>query len=272
MPYPNALASAVAIAVALALSPPAAAGDRPSPLVDGPTWEDLRLAVMGDATIRDGEGLYTLEAPFRAHDAATVPVRFVQEEGAPEVRRLTLVIDENPAPVAAEFTFGDAMQPLDLETRVRVDAYSNLRAIVETVDGDIYMTGRFVRASGGCSAPATKDAAAALAALGEMRVRWYDDAPAQSGVRRDAQVMLRHPNYSGLQRDQITHLFIPPHFVDEIAVHQGDALLFTMTGGISLSEDPAFRFAYTDTGGAGLTVQASDTDGGRFEGAFPLGM
>ena len=110
--------------------------------------------------------------------------------------------------------------------------------IVETADGALYMTGRFVRASGGCSAPASKDAAAALAALGQMKVRWYDGEAARG--RREAQVMLRHPNYSGLQRDQLTHLYIPPHFVDSLEVRQGDEVLFSMSGGISISEDPTF--------------------------------
>ena len=41
-----------------------------------------------------------------------------------------------------------------------------------------------------------------------------------------------------------------------------------MTGGISISEDPTFRFVYTDTG-AGLTLHATDTDGARVRAALP---
>ena len=52
-----------------------------------------------------------------------------------------------------------------------------------------------------------------------------------ASVPREAQVMIRHPNNSGLQRDQVTLLYIPAHFVDELAVRQGDALLFRMEGG-----------------------------------------
>ena len=134
------------------------------------------------------------------------------------------------------------------------------------------MTGRYVRAAGGCSAPASKDAAAALEALGQMKMRWFDDDAPASGQRREAQVMLRHPNYSGLQRDQITLLYIPPHFVDTLEVRQGDEVLFSMTGGISISEDPTFRFAYTDAGSGELSVVATDTEGRRFEGAFNAGI
>lgn len=248
---------------------PACADERPSPMRASETWDAIRYNVVGDAEIRDGTGLYTLEAPFRAEDAATVPVRLTQAPTAPDARRLILVIDENPAPVAAEFTFGPAMSPLDLEARVRIDAYSNVRAIIEAEDGNLYVAGRFVRGSGGCSAPAAKDAAAARAALGQMKVRWFDSQPtAKSGERHVAQVMLRHPNYSGLQRDQLTLLYIPAHFVDMMEVRQGDELLFSMSGGISISEDPTFRFTYTDTGAGDLGVVATDTEGATFEGRF----
>ena len=49
-------------------------------------------------------------------------------------------------------------------------------------------------------------------------------------------------------------------------MRQGDELLFTMTGGISISEDPTFRFAYTDNGGGRADGRATDTEGGAFEG------
>ena len=251
---------------------PARADQQPSPLQPSETWDEISYNVIGDAEVRDGSGLYTLEAPFRAEDAATVPVHIIQAAGAPDARRLFLVVDENPAPVAAEFTFGPAMSPLDLEARVRVDAYSNVRAIVEAADGALYMTGRFVRASGGCSAPAAKDAVAALEALGQMKIRWYDTDAALPPDRRMAQVMLRHPNNSGMQRNQVSLLYIPARFVDTMEVRQGDELLFSMTGGISISEDPTFRFAYTDTGAGDLSVVATDTDGAVFKGTFPPTM
>jgi sulfur-oxidizing protein SoxY len=103
-----------------------------------------------------------------------------------------------------------------------------------------------------------------------MRMRWYDDGGA-SGGRSEAQVMLRHPNYSGLQRDPISLLYIPAHFVDSLEVRQGGELLFSVTGGISISEDPAFRFRYADNGAGVFTVSATDSKGTGFEGAFSPG-
>ncbi len=83
--------------------------------------------------------------------------------------------------------------------------------------------------------------------------------------------MIRHPNYSGLQRDQVTQLFITAHFIDMLEVHQGDDLLFRMEGGISISENPVFRFEYNDNGSENLIVRATDTEGNIFEQTLPKG-
>lgn len=243
---------------------PVLSDDRPSPMQPSESWDAIRGDVAAPGDIRDGSGLYTLQAPMRADDAAAVPVHITAAPGAPDIRKLTLVVDQNPAPVAGTFEFGTAMQPLDLEVRLRVDAYSNVRAIVEAADGAQYMVGRFVRASGGCSAPAATDAAAAKTSLGQMKVRWFDPEP---DGRREAQVMLRHPNNSGMQRDQVTLLFIPADFVDQLSVTQGDELLFRVSGGISISENPTFRFRYLPSG-APISIRATDTDGGVYQGSF----
>ena len=268
----------IGAAMAALMSTGAIAGEAvKNPLVNGETWTDLKYDVVEDMPLIQSDDLFTLDAPFRAFDAATVPVHITQSEGSKaRIEKLILVVDENPSPVVAEFTFGENMGALDFETRVRVNSYSNVRAIGITEGGDAYMTGRYVKASGGCSAPASKDAAAALASLGKMKIRQFDDLdqPAQSsadqtGQRRVAQIMIKHPNYSGLSRDQITHLFVLARFIDVLEVYQGDDLLFKMEAGISISEDPSFRFTYTDNGSDTLRIYAEDTEGEVFEQTFP---
>ncbi len=252
-----------------------AADKRDNPLKPSETWDELRVDIVGDREILDGSRFLEIDAPYRAHDAATVPITVREtDESDKDFVKLTFIVDENPAPVAAEFEFGPAYGDLDMETRMRVNAYSNIRAIAETKDGEIYMVGKFVKASGGCSAPAMKDADAANASIGKMKLRFFDpadEAPKASGTRREAQIMVRHPNYSGLQMNQLTQLFIPAYFVDEVSVMQGDQLVMKMTGGISISEDPSFRFKYTENGAGKLTVKAKDTDGEVYEREFPTG-
>jgi sulfur-oxidizing protein SoxY len=255
---------AMALATLIA-GPVCAASDAiQNPLTTSESWTDLRGDIVGDDEIADGSAVFSVDAPYRANDAATVPIHILQTDTGADIQSLRLVIDENPAPLAATFTYGAAMAPLDMEVRVRVNQYSNVRVIADTADG-LLMTGRFVKASGGCSAPASKNPELALASMGQMRLRQFADGAQMSTPRREAQIMIRHPNYSGLQRDQITQLFISAHFIETIEVFQGDDMLWTMQGGISISENPVFRFQYNDNGSADLRVRATDTEGNVFE-------
>ena len=168
---------------------------------------------------------------------------------AANVKSLTLVIDKNPAPVAATFTFGKAAGDGErmLSTRVRIDMYSNVRAVIETGDGKLHMTTKFVKASGGCSAPAGKDMDEALANLGKMQIKTFAAAADRTPDTREAQVMIRHPNYTGMQMDQLTREFTPAKFVQELEVKRGGELVFRMDSGISISENPNFRFTFASS-------------------------
>jgi sulfur-oxidizing protein SoxY len=86
---------------------------------------------------------------------------------------------------------------------------------------------------------------------------------------RQAQIMIRHPNNSGLQMDQITHLYIPPFFVTNLKVWQGDQLVLALEGGISISENPSIRFTYQPNGAATFRAQAVDTDKHVYKGEWP---
>ncbi len=242
--------------------------DIPNPLTSEGSWEILADDLSDDAAqLKDGAALFTIDAPIRAEDAAMVPIHFYQTNPDEFITSARLIIDENPAPLAADFTFSESMAPLDMETRIRVNQYSNVRLIAQTDSGE-YMDGRFVKASGGCSAPASKDPEEAMRDLGQMRLRGFEAAAAQSTPRRSAQIMIRHPNNSGLQRDQVTQLVVPAFFVNRVEVYQGEDQLFTMDGGISISENPTFRFAYNDNGATDFRVIATDTDGNSFENTF----
>lgn len=229
------------------------------------TWAGLKSDVFGSRPIEDGSEILKLSTPVRAEDAAIVPVEFDVTLPAGDTRSIkavTLIVDENPAPVAATFSFGEGQSAVGLSTRVRVNSYSYVRAIAETSDGRLYMTRNYVKASGGCSAPAGKDPAEALANLGKMRYRVFADAG-----KSEAQIQIRHPNNSGLQMDQVTRLFVPAWFVRNVTVRQGDKTLLAMEGGISISEDPTFRFTVKPDSRP-VTVEAVDTENKTFSGTF----
>ena len=70
---------------------------------DDDPWPDIRRDVFDDREIVEDDGTITLEAPYRAEDAAVVPLTVrIPASIARDVKSLTLVIDKNPAPVAAD--------------------------------------------------------------------------------------------------------------------------------------------------------------------------
>jgi sulfur-oxidizing protein SoxY len=232
-------------------------------------WPSLAAQIFKDRKLEDGGGILSLDAPYRAEDAAVVPisVRNLLPPGQEDqVRAITLVIDQNPSPLAATFTLGKDSGIRILSTRIRVDSYTKIHAVAEMADGNLKVVERFEKAAGGCSAPAAKQEADSIP-LGTMRFRQFP--PAAGTGRREAELMIRHPNYSGMQMDQLTRLYVPAHFVSSVHVWQGNDLLLAIESGISISENPAFRFDYRPNGAAAFRVDVKDSKGEAFNRTWP---
>ena len=237
--------------LALALAALAAAALAAAPEPSDP-WPDLVRDVFNGRPLTEGTGIIAIDMPARAEDAAIVPVTLrlnLAPDDSRRVKAVTLVIDRNPAPVAATFELGPDAGVTAIETRVRVDSYTNVHAVAELSDGTLHVAKTFVKASGGCSAPAAKNADEAKTSLGQMRLRQFGRRDSAS---REAQIMIRHPNNSGLQMDQVTRLYTPAFFVRDLTVWQDNQVLLKMDAGISLSEDPNIRFTYRPSGAATL--------------------
>jgi sulfur-oxidizing protein SoxY len=244
----------------------AAASDQPSE----ETWNNIKGDIFKDRPIRDGAGLVILDAPRRAEDAAVVPIGMRVNLAADDKRTLqslTLVIDENPAPVAATFTIGPRSGVTSISTRVRVNSYSYVRLVAELSDGQLYGVKAYVKASGGCSAPAAANADATKSMLGQMKFRVFH---LHADASPEAQIMLRHPQNSGLQMDQLTRLYVPPFFIENLKIWQGDDLVMAMDGGIAISEDPNIRFNYRPNGATDFRAEAVDTGKDDFKGEWPI--
>lgn len=233
-------------------------------------WEVLRGNLFDKRPLRHENGLLTLDLPKRAADAAVVPLA-VWAADTPlgrSLRKLHVVIDENPSPVMGVFDFAQGHGPIGVETRVRIDAYSYVRAIAETKDGQLYEETRFVKASGGCSAPAGKDAEAALANLGRMRIRLPETMKA--GELVTVQLMAQHPNHSGMAMDQLSRMFTPAHYVHQVSVTFEGEPVWTAEVNFSISENPNFRFHFTPTRAGQMVARMQDTQGRQFELAVPV--
>jgi sulfur-oxidizing protein SoxY len=227
-------------------------------------WPSLAEQIFNGRTIRDGSAMLAIDAPSRAEDAALVPVTIRRLLPATEGHRLggiTLVIDQNPSPLAAVFTPGEASGLSQLSTRVRVDSYTNIHAVAELSDGQLYAVQRFVKAAGGCSAPAARQESDSIP-LGTMRFRQFPPGP--GAERHEAQLMILHPNNSGMQMDQLTRLYVPAHFVQTVRIWQGQDLLLTIESGISISENPSFRFDFRPNGATTFRAEMQDSEGKSF--------
>lgn len=235
-------------------------------------WPSLAAQIFDGQSLQDGGAIIAIDAPYRAEDAALVPVsihNLLPADDARHVRSITLVIDANPSPLAAVFSPGAGSGMRSVSTLVRVDAYTNLHAVAELSDGLRYVTQRFVKAAGGCSAPAAKQEADGIP-LGTMRFRQFVPAQGADPGLREAQLMIRHPNYSGMQMDQLTRLYVPAHFVKSVRIWQGDVLLLSIESGISIAENPEFRFDYRPTGAASFRAEVEDSEGASFKHEWPV--
>lgn len=234
-------------------------------------WQDLKAALFANRPMHDGQGMLAIDAPPRALDAAIVPVRLSVGQGAAlpsKLKGLYFVIDQNPSPLAAHFTFGPKADPHNLELRVRVDQYTDMHAVAETETGELYAVARFIKAAGGCSAPAGSNDLEALKEIGRMKLRLAGTAVPNQPLQ--ATLMIRHPNFNGMQMDQLTRNYTPARYIQSIEVTYNDALVLHMDTDISLSSDPVLSFGFIPDAEGIMKVTAVDSKNSIFKQSFPV--
>jgi sulfur-oxidizing protein SoxY len=253
------------IVLAMLIVAPAFANEKAEPDPDkSPYWGSIRAMLFGERPINaDSRQVIAVYLNTRADDASTVPVMvnaLIDQTREEYIQSVYLIVERNPSPVAGLFRFSPGSGRVKVETRLRFEDYSFVRAIAEMNDGRLYMAQRWVKAAGGCSAPMAKNAVPA-ALLGKMRFR-MDDA-----VRLDepnlVQVQIRHPNESALAAD-----FDPgktPQFVRSVNVTYNGASVMDAQVDFSLSDNPVFRFYFLPEREGRLRVEVEDTHDRRFE-------
>jgi sulfur-oxidizing protein SoxY len=230
-------------------------------------WNALQDAIFGKREVLEGSAVVQLDAPPRALDAALVPLTLTIT-GGKLVKGVYLVIDNNPSPLAAHLTFGPKADPGTVKLRVRVNEYTLIHAVAEGQDGALYGTAKFVKAAGGCSAPAGADESEALRNLGEMKVRLLGTFSA--GQPLQAQLMVRHPNFNGMQMNQITRMVTPARFIKTMEVRYEGANVFRLDSDISLSTDPVVTFGFVPKAAGALEVHVVDSEDKTFEQRFEV--
>lgn len=247
-------------------------------VADDGIWESVRSELYGTRDIADGRGVIVLKAPARPEDQRQVPVDIeARLADGRSIKKITLVLDNNPSPVAAVFTLSGNRDRAHVSANVRLNQQTQVRAIVETNDGALYMAQQLVKFAGGqaaCAAPPSGDPAEVAANMGKMTLTdaGTASAPARaSSLHRSVRLALSHPNHTGMQMDQITLLYIPLRMISRIEVDQGGELALAIDGSISLSENPRIEFDYVRNGTDELKIKVQDTSGASWTKAFPAG-
>ncbi len=231
--------------------------------VDSERWPMLKEAYFGDTPIVTSDSVISLAAPARAHDAATVPVVVKAVDKGRQVKQVYLFVDMNPLPLAGIFTFTEEAGFWNtLETRIRINEYTHIRAIGVLGNGELHMSERFVKASGGCSAPALADMDKAMARAGKMKLLLNEVYETEDYPSSEAVIKISHPNNSGMQFDQISRNYIPAYFVNTITAKLDGVDVLDVETNFSMSENPVVRVAFQHAIAAtSLSVTAEDSKG-----------
>ncbi len=210
------------------------------------------------------DSLVKVDAPVRALDASLVPITLTMPE-KDRIAAVHLIIDDNPSPYAARIVFGPGADAGEIKLRVRVNNYTNIHAVVETKDGGLFETAKFVKASGGCSAPMGMSDEEAMRGMGDMKMKF---AESHAGRPQEATLMVRHPNFSGMQMNQITRDYTPARYINTLAITRGGQSVLTLTGDISIASNPVINFGLAAEGQGPIKVVATDNQNGRWEHSF----
>ena len=181
-----------------------------------------------------------IESPYRAIDGGNVPIVITTK--SKDLIKFTLIIDENPTPCCATFEFVGLLPYI--ETNIRVNAYTHLTVVAEDIDGNLYVNRKYIKAAGGCSATPIVDND-----VPKDKVDIIDDK-----LHFDKKkIQFNHPNYSGLQFNQLTRTEIPADYIDSVVVKTSKGI-FSYEGTIGISQNHYFtlfsgnieKIIYTD--------------------------
>lgn len=224
-------------------------------------WDLLKNTLFGDRAIQEGpDGIIQLDVPLRPDNGAAVPISI--KSAAPQsperyVKNVFLIVDNNPEPMVASFHLTPESGLADLATNIRIMMFSHVRAIAEMNTGELFMSSKFVKASGGCTPPPRVAEAVASAGMGKMELRAQNDSLLNQP--NWLQLIITHPNHTGFQYDPVKGYPIPPHFINRLAVTYGDATILTAETGIAISEDPSFRFYFIPRERGTIKAEAKDS-------------
>jgi sulfur-oxidizing protein SoxY len=96
--------------------------------LDTPQWKEWRTKLFADRPIQeDATGVFQFDVPTRPESGANVPmaIKVAGTQSAERyVKRVTIIIDRNPEPLAAVFELTPDAGLAVIETEMRVETHS----------------------------------------------------------------------------------------------------------------------------------------------------
>ena len=224
-------------------------------------WPNIQKNLFGDREVIYDSKNEVLEMyiPASAEDASTVPIIVRAKHFQTDkswIKKIWLIADKNPSPVGGTFQFYRQSGLANVETRIRVEEYTHIRAVAEDNEGKLIMAARWIRAAGGCSS--AKGGDGDEAAIGKVKFKIEDDVIANQPNK--VQVMIAHPNHSGMALDALTQTRADPYYVKHVEVSYQGKPVMTADVDFSISQNPNFRFYFTlENKGGELKAEFVDT-------------
>lgn len=240
-------------------------------------WLTLKSLMFGERPILTGsKSSISLSINTDIDDASTVPIHIdglINQLDQTYIKKLHLIVDQNPIQTAAIFQLSPTAGKLHLATRLRIEKFTFVRAVAETSDGQLHMDSKWVEVKGGCSAPAGKNAASDPL-LGKMKITFskyrniFKDKNGDKVFRipfeqtNIVKVQVRHPNESALASD--IDASTTPNFIQNFSVGYADEEVISAIVNFSISDNPAFTFNFSPTNEGNLSLRVTDTHRNTF--------
>lgn len=206
-----------------------------------------------------------LEGPRRAESGAQVPITLSIDKpltANDAIKKVYLFVDANPIPLAAVYHFTPLNGKAEIATRIRMETDSYIHAVGESADGKLYVTSTVIRAAGGCGGAVEGDDTAIRAAAGKIKLS--TDTPTKFGEANAATFLIKHPMFTGLQRDLVSGGYKPAFYIQKVAFSYNSKPVMSVDFGVAVAEDPYLRFYYLPDAAGTLSVTAEDNEGKSF--------
>lgn len=231
---------------------------------DPKLWPVHKESFFAGKTIEEVDFI-KLEGPKRAESGAQVPITLTIDRPLNDpdpIKKVYVIVDANPIPLAGVYHFTPLNGKAQISTRIRMEIDSFIHAVGETASGKLYSSVTMIRAAGGCGGTVGGDENEIRAAAGKIKMNV--EHPVKFGEPTAATFLIKHPMFTGLQRDLASGGFKPAFFINKVAFSYNGKPVMQADFAVGVAEDPYLKFFFVPDAPGTLEVKAEDNEGKSF--------